>query len=948
MKRYGGRMAAALEISLLGPPVVRVEGRPVAFDTRKAIALLAHLALAGRPRSRELLCELLWPDHDPDRARGALRRTLSVVRKAIGEDWLETVGGSVAMREGEGLAVDVRRFRSLTAPSASADELAEGVELFRGELLEGFSLRENVEFDAWLVYEADLLRRELAAALARLVSALLERREHRKALEYARRWVALDPLHEPAQRELIRLCALTGDRAAALAQYRDCVRVLSRELGVAPVEETAALFEQISEGTLAPRSAPTAAAEVVAGSEPTTLPLVGRADELATLLNAYATLELDGRLVVIEGESGIGKTRLARELTAHVAERGGLVLAACCHEDEAEIPYGPVIELLDGALQSADPELLGAVPSQRLADAALLLPELATIRSGLPNPVAPADPGAQARLLGGVAAVLSVTGDAPHSGVVFVDDVHAADAGTLDALSHLARHMRGRRLLLVLSWRTENVPPGHRLRRLAGELSRERVATMLRLDRLTEDETASLVRSVRPDTAPGIDKRVYAESEGLPLFVAEYLAAVRAGSELAGRPLPHGLRELLEARVAGLGAIARQLLETAAVLGRSFDLDTLRAASGRGEDEAANGLEELLARGLVREQSGAQPAYDFAHGKLREFAYDAMSLARRRLLHRRAAEAILYHATGSESAALAATHLRLAGDQVGAAEQHRRAAEHAVTVLAHRDALTHLDAALALGDPNVAELHEQSGDLRTLIGDYAAALASYEHAAAECDEPGALARLEHKLGGVHARRGEWDRAQTRFALALETAPPGEEGLHARILADLSLSLHHAGDPQRSLEVAEKARALADSAADKRAQAQAHNLLGILARETGQLDLARAELEHSLALAKQLANTSARIAALNNLALVARDAGETNRALELTSEALELCAAQGDRHRQAALENNLADLHHAAGSHEESMTHLKRAVALFAEIGADEDARLPEIWKLVSW
>jgi tetratricopeptide (TPR) repeat protein len=685
----------------------------------------------------------------------------------------------------------------------------------------------------------------------------------------------------------------------------------------------------------------------VAG-EPTQLPLVGRSDELSALVEAHRAAQRDGRLALIEGEAGIGKTRLARELVEGVADRGGVVLAARCHDDEAGLPYGPVVELLGEALRAAGPSVSDAVSPQRLADASLLLPDLARTRHDLPAPMALTGPATRARLFEAVAAVLSVAGTGRCPGVVFVDDVHAADEATLDVLAYLGRRLRGRPLLLLLAWRSEDVPAGHRLRRLAAEHSRAGTATVVGLARLDEREVALLVRSVHPVLAPDLERRVYVESEGLPLFVAEYLAAVSAGDEAVDGALGGGMRDLLETRLAGLGAMARQLLETAAVIGRSFDLDTVRAASGRSDEEAADGVEELAGRGVVRALDRPEPTYDFTHGKLRALVYEEIGLARRRLLHRRVADALLKTARGPESASLLAAHLQMAGDPAGAAEQHRRAAEHAASLLAHRDALEHLEAALALGDPDSVGLHESIGDLRTLVGDYAGALSSYEAAAAVCAAD-ALGGLEHKLGGVHQRRGEWDRAQTRFAVALETlAADDDRGLRARILADLSLTLHHAGQLERATAVAGEARALAEAASDERAQAQAHNLLGVLARANGRLEAARTELELSLALAERLDDASARAAALNNLALVAREAGELDRALALTEDALTQCVAQGDRHREAALENNLADLHHAAGRTDESMAHLKRAVAIFSEVGADEGTRLPEIWKLVSW
>jgi DNA-binding SARP family transcriptional activator len=943
----------SLEISLLGPPRVRRAGQPVTFDTRKATALLAHLALADRPRSRESLCTLLWPSRDPERARGALRRTLSALRKSVGEEWIDSAGDSVALNAADGLDVDVHRFRELAGEDASPEDLAAAVELSRGELLEGFVLRDSPEFDAWQVYEADELRRELGSALARLVALVAARGEYPRAIAYARRRLELDRLHEPAHRELIRLYALNGDRAAALAQYRDCVRTLSQELGVAPLDETAALFEQVSEGTLAAPADPAVASadsEGVAAARtgpPSELPLVGRGDDLAALVEAHRSAGPDGRLAVIEGEAGIGKTRLANELMASAVSAGAVVLAAQCHEDEAGLPYGPVVALLGEALRAA-PDAIGRdVPPQRLADASLLLPELASARSDLPPPVALTGPGAQARLLEGVAAVFGAAGRGP--GLIFVDDVHAADEATLDVLAYLGRRLRDRPLLLAIGWRSEAVPPGHRLRRLATELARAGEATVVVLTRLDRTEVAELVRAVRPDGTAELEQRVYIESEGLPLYVAEYLAVLAGGDDPAAAPVPREMRALLEARLAGLGAVARQLVETAAVMGRSFGLDVVRAASGRSDEETVDGLDELVARGLVREfgSDGPEPGYDFTHAKLRALVYEEIGLARRRLLHRRVADALARAATGPEGAAPVAQHLRLAGDNAAAAERYRAAGEQAAALLAHADALEYLDAALALGFPDTAALHERIGELRTLVGDYTGALASYESAAAHAD-PAAVAGIEHKLGGVHLRRGEWERAEARFAVALETADPADEALRARILADLALTLHQSGRAERAAEAAEEARAVAESAADRRAQAQARNILGVLARGEGRFGLAREELERSLGLAEELDDVSARVAALNNLALVAREAGEPERALELTEAALSLCAAQGDRHREAALENNLADLHHAAGRPRESMEHLKRAVAIFSEVGADEATRLPEIWKLVSW
>jgi DNA-binding SARP family transcriptional activator/predicted ATPase len=938
-----------LEVTLFGPPRVERDGERVTFDTRKATALLAYLAIADRPQSREALCDLLWPAHDSARARGALRRTLSTLRGAVGEEWIDATGDSIALRREAGLGLDVGRFRQLAANGASLEKLREAVALFAGRFLEGFSLRDSPEFDDWQIREAGGLERELASALRRMVAELTTRGDYEQAIAYARRWLELDPLNESAHRELIRLYAWSGDRAGALEQYRQCVRTLTQELGVAPLDETAALYEQVSGGSLVPpREAQSPSAVTTSArtaSPPAELPLVGRADQLAALSDAHARARPDGGLAVIEGEAGIGKTRLAHELIRKARSGGAVVLAGRCYDDEAGLPYGPIIELLREAMRDAEPDGWPAgIAPRRIADAALLLPELAALKEELPDPLPLEGPGAQVRLLEAVAVVTGAACAGDEPGVLFLDDVQAADEATLDTISYLGHRLRGRSLLLMVCWRSEAVPPGHRLRRLVADLAREGRATIVVPTRLEEREVATLVQEAQPDAAvPELMRRIYLESEGLPLFVAEYVTALQAGGEPA--ELPPGVRSLLDARLAGLGDVARQLLGAAATIGRSFDLDIVRQASGRSEVEVVAALEELVSRGLVREVPGVEPTYDFSHQKLRALVYEQTNLARRRLLHRRVAAALSKRLGGAD-AALVAQHLHLAGDDAGAAEQHRRAAEHAASLHAHADAIDHLEAALALGAPDAPALHERIGDLRTLVGDYGGALSSYTTASAEC-ETSALAAIEHKLGDVHLRRGDWERAETHFLTALDTSGH-DPGLRARVEADLALALHHSGRTERAAALARTALELAETSGDLRARAQAHNMIGMLARDADEPELALAELGRSLELARELGDYPAQTAALNNLALVKRDAAELSAALELTESALMLCAAYGDRHREAAIENNLADLQHAAGDDEAAMSHLKRAVAIFTEVGGDDATRLPEIWKLVSW
>lgn len=1005
---------AQLKVYLLGAPHIERNGAPVKVDTRKAIALLAYLAVTGASHSRDRLAALFWPDVDESHARAALRRTLSALNAALGGQGLEADREAVGLDADAGIWVDVDQFHRRLAACPShghpATEvcaeclgpLAEAAALYRDDFLAGFTLRDSPDFDDWQLLQTESLRRELASALERLVRCHSAQGAFELASAAAQRWLALDPLHEPPHRQLMLLYAWSGQRSAALRQYRECVRVLEQELGVPPLEETVQLYEAIQQNRIPPppmplqRGAPAPLSHEGRGvkGEAPRYPLVGRSAELSVLLRAYDAIGPDGHFIALEGEAGIGKTRLAEAFLEHVRDGGAITVAARCYEGEAHLAYGPFVEALRagvGLAPQPPSERMGTrrssgegsgtrlanIPPEWLSEAVRLLPELARVRPDLP-PAPPLDsPGAQSRFFEAISQAFLALCHGPPPGVVFLDDLHWADEASLDLLTYLVRRLHGRPMCLLATWRGENLPPGHRLRHLMAEAQRAGLATLTPLSRLSLSAVTELVRSapLTPNTGlepgwregPGekgrrneeaLPERLYRETEGLPFFLIEYLAMIAQGADAPGAgewSLPRGVRALLHSRLAGVSETGSQLLSAAAVIGRSFDFDTLREASGRSEEEAVVGLEELTAQGLIMEVGGGDGpgrlSYDFNHEKLRSLVYEETSLARRRLLHRRVAGALVARARGRrEAGPLAgqiAHHYRLAGQEAEAAEYFKLAGEHARSLYANAEALAHFRAALALGHPDAAALHEAIGDLHTLAGDYGAALASYETAAA-LRPPEALSVIEHKLGSIYHRRGDWDLAESHFQAGVGAQESAVGAQQAHIYADWSLTAHRRGQPERALDLARQALGLAEAAGDRRALAQAHNILGILASSQGDVGQARHHLEHSLALAEALGDPSARIAALNNLALACMASGERGEAIQLLNTALELCAAQGDRHREAALHNNLADLLHRSGQSEAAMAHLKQAVAIYAEMGDKAGELQPEIWKLTEW
>jgi predicted ATPase len=678
---------------------------------------------------------------------------------------------------------------------------------------------------------------------------------------------------------------------------------------------------------------------------------VGRSEASRTLGSARDRSGERRFLLAIEGEAGIGKSYLADSFLATVAARGGRTLSARCYPDEHHLPYGPFLDLLRSALVRPDATArLAGVESRWLSEASRLAPDLVHLLPGLAPPPPLDGPVGRNHLFEGVDRVLSALLAGAQPGVLLLDDAHWADPATLELLAYLARPERPPGLLLLLALRPERNEAHGRLQRLLVAGEREGRADQLTLERWGRDEVEELLRRHGAELDAEGAARLFEESEGLPFFVSEYLAALARHG--AWGELPQGVRDLLHSRLGAASPVEQQLLQTAATIGRSFDFDLLRRASGRVDDEVVAGLERLVALDLVREVDNADGSirFDFGHEKLRALVYDEASLIRRRLLHGRIADTLLAEGAAPRRpapAGLIGSHLRLAGREPQAALQFAQAGDQARSLFANEEALHHYRTALALGHPNAAGLHEAIGDLHTLAGAYDLAITDFETAAATGNTD-RLGQLEHKLGNVHQRRGAWETAESHYRAAEASIDGADARAGARLLADRSLNAQRRDRADEAQGLAERALSLAERSDDTTTLAQVHNLLGMLAHRRGDLATSAHALALSLALTADAADPSARIAALNNLALVRAEAGDPDAGLDLLEEALTLCRRQGDRHREAALLTNSADLHHAGGRDDEAMALLKRSAALYAAIDERQGDRQPEIWKLVAW
>jgi DNA-binding SARP family transcriptional activator/tetratricopeptide (TPR) repeat protein len=936
-------VAIALDIRLLGPPEVLVHGSPLRVDTRKALAILALLAAERRAYARTELAAMLWPDGDDASARGALRRTLSALRAAVHDDEALEVDRSNVRLVRSRIRVDLDELERL-AQSGDAADLSDAFALARGPFLAGFNLRDSPDFDDWRAARASSIERTVGSLLDRLSVARENSGDLVGARQAAERRVEFDTLDEAAHVRLMDVLAASGERAAALRQYRTCVAILDRELGVAPLPETTARYESIRDAAPAPPAPTVRPSRATAG---TPLPMVAREAALAAITGARLVATTNGSVVVLAGEAGIGKTRLAEAALADARRAGGTVIAARAYESERGIAYGPIVELLRGGMADADVrKRLDTMEAAARTTISRLLPGL---EPGARRGASSEGPVGHARLVSAISDALAALAAGASPGMILVDDIQWADDATLEALSYLVRRLDGRPLVLLMTWRREDLD-GEALD-FAELVEGSSTTTLLTLGRLDREAVATVLAAAgrgREADADAVDELMRA-SEGLPLYVAEALA----GGAHPGDAMPRGVRAVLRQRLASVHGATGQVLAAAAVIGRSFDLPSVRHASGRSEDETVSALEELAHRGLIhelRDSEGPEVRYDFSHSALRDLAEESTSLARRRLLHRRIAEAFRMDLAGMGRNDLGrlvqiAQHERDARRDAQAALAFHDAGDRAATVYANYEAIAHYEAALTLGDPDIVTLHGAIGGLRTRLGDYAGAIGSLESAVALA-EAAQQASLELALARAHVRRGDLVAADRHLDAGL--ASTDDSPLLARMLIHRSVLRRRTGDGQAAEEAALAALEAATAGADPAAAGSAHRMIGLVALDRNDPVAARESLELARLAATDDPDPSAGIAALVGLAMAEAALGRLDAMLERGQDAVAACRHIGDRHLEAAVENHIADLLHEAARDDEAWPHQRRAVEAFAEVGGTPADPDPGIWMLAAW
>jgi DNA-binding SARP family transcriptional activator len=815
-------------IELCGRLSVSVAGRHREGDLpgRQGRLAFAYLALhAGRPVTRERLIAALWGEDAPAGHSQALNVVLSKVRRALGPGVVENAGERAVqltpaarvdlddIQEALAAAFAARDRHDWAAVAEASDRVATAA---AAGLLPGYEApwleepRRRLEEHG---LQARELRGDAGLALGGAELAHAERA--------AQELVEAAPFRESGYLLLMRVREAQGNLVEALRVHERLRTLLRDELGVAPGPQVQAEFERLLRAEQAQQAVPAPAPAVPPRTAEETgqffatrsgARFVGRRAELERL-RLYFRRTTEGRrqLVLLEGEPGIGKTRLAVQFMEACEAEGAMALYGRCDPD-SHIPYQPFVEALRRYVARTSADRLAPWS----AELGRVIPEL--VAGG----AAPAAPEAteRYRLFDAAAEVLNdIARTQPV--VLVLDDLHWADTPTLLMLRQLVRAADESPIMIVASFRDTERPAA--LADIFVQLRREQYYETIELRGLDEADTTALIGEFGNDPLPDhVNRALWEETRGNPFFLEEMVRHVRAGRVASGGngaagplELPEGVREVIERRLATLSDRTRDVLTTAAVIGREFRIEVLEGLGSYDEDELDAVVDEAVAAHIVAELPGVYGRCSFTHSLIRQTLYDGLTATRRARLHLRVAEAL--ERLDGDAAELA-HHFCLAPPARGAAkavQYAERAAQHATAQFAYEEAARQYEVALhALEQSGIdgerrCELLLACGDAQIKAGDSLAARGTFRRAADAARALGSarllsLAALGYGAAGQMAGGVVDETVVQLIEEALAAVGDGDPPLRARLLARLAMELSFSEQRERRADLSGEA------------------------------------------------------------------------------------------------------------------------------------------------
>lgn len=817
------------------------------WTRRKAAALLQRLALERR-LVKDQAIDFLWPEADITSGANNFYRTLHALRQtldaALGAG---TAEATVQFADGvlvldDAVWVDVAEFESL-AQSEDQPVLAAALALYTGDLLP------DERYAEWALVPRDALRSRQRDIRLTLAALARDAHEYSSGLELLTPLLSQDPADEPVHRELMRLYALSGRRHEALRQHQACVNALAAELDVSPEPETAALYSQILAGEVAASPAPVPQPRrfhpPVHLPADDAIPFAGRESEVETLRNWLEVARKgQGQTVLLAGDSGVGKTRLALECLQAATSAGMTTLIGAAYEQEGQLPYQPFVEAFDRYL------------SEHL-DTPITNPITHFKRQGSD------DVQQEHRALFNATAAF-LTGLAAHRPVLLIlDDLHAADETSLRLFHFLARQTQAAPVILLATYRSdEPATPASPFGVLLNSFYRERLSETLNLSPLDLDAVAGIVEHILGDRVyPTLVTSVFKITEGNPFFAQEITRELKKSGQvekhrgqwrLRARTqlgVPTQLGVLVRERVTRLGESVEPALTAAAVAGREFSFDVLRGAVSLSDEELLDALDAALVGHLLEETEGG---YRFVHPLIRRTLYDSLSRTRRARLHGGIAGAIeaMYAQRPNEidtHVEELAFHFDLSDRRDRALDYLIRSGRKAARMYAFEVAVNYYERALALLDALTPEpdpqqqfrLLESLGKYYKILADTPKAIAAFERALEVSGESwrpqsGDLARI-HRLAAMNLlTAGQLKEATSHLQSALAELNGSSNTLElASVLYNIAQLHWHRNEYQEAFEVAQNSLAVAERLNDRAAIARAFEILALACHSLGE-------------------------------------------------------------------------------------------------------------------
>ncbi|TEU20147.1 MAG: tetratricopeptide repeat protein [Anaerolineales bacterium] len=738
-----------IRIQALGPFHIWRDGKAVpdeAWPTYKSKQLFKILLTErGHLVSADRLIEYLWPDLSLKQAKNNLWVTVSQVRHVLQpglprrtpSDYILTQHDGYVFSTESDYWLDVEAFTDqLKAVQQSEPGLAQIKVLETTRQIYCGDYLEEDPYEEWALATREQLRNLYLGLLTDLAEAYARQGRYRRAISLCLESLAMDNLREAVYRQLMLYHYYAGEQNLALKVYDECCEIMQDELGVEPMLETSSLRQQIEERRVkvvpAEVQYPPPVQDLVSSYTLGRAPFVGRDQEYHRLAGFVKdTAAGQGRVALIEGEPGIGKSRLIQEVAGLAQNQGFSLLFAHCYFVERDMPYQPIIDVVRQVVEEWPTEMWRRLPTVWLAEIARLVPEIAEIIPNLPTVLAEVDKGRQGRLFQALVQLFTTIAD-ENKLMLAIDDLHWADPATLQFLHHLARHIFDSPIFLACTYRSEEAATDEDLAILVRSLKREPHVWQMRLLRLSDDDVQTVIETMVALSSPqamGLGQWLYRETDGNPFFLVSILQSLLEQGLLSvddefewpidpqelytariDLTLPDALREAVRERLQRVPKKLQRGLELAAVLGRHFVFATLQGLVEESQTDLLDAIEALRARQLfIEEADGIH--YDFYHDKIREVIYHDLSGPRRMLMHKAVAELLESQAGNrlAETAATLAHHFERAGEPSRALSYWLQAGAHALSTYTARQAVRHYERALALAEQQAERIDAYLG-----------------------------------------------------------------------------------------------------------------------------------------------------------------------------------------------------------------------------------------------